>query len=174
MKLISLLILALAAAQLGAADSNSKPKTPFPAGAGEAESNDLVAPAPMDWTRIYSLAPYREVWTLTLDVKDFDKGLPKALKVFDDAGVKLTMPLSQFPHGAEQRSQQLSYKLTEKTGRPLLKKLNKIGTAKEPKITHTGEPINLGEVDDKLSKLNADKTAHAAELALMPSISAMV
>lgn len=167
------LILALAAGPLRAAEPNSKDKSPFP-GAAEADSKDLVSPAPVDWTRLYSLAPYREVWTLTVDVKQYEKGLPQVLKAFEDAKVKLTMPLSEFPHGAEAKSQQLSYKLTEKIGRGLVKKLQKIGTVAGPKITHTGEPVNLDEVSDKLAKLTADKSAHSTELAQMPSVSAMV
>jgi hypothetical protein len=170
---IAALILALIAGPLRAADPGSKDKSPFP-GSVEDDSKDLVSPAPVDWTRLYSLAPYREVWTLTVDVKQYDKGLPDVLKIFDDANVKLTIPLTEFPHGAEAKSQQLSYKLTEKIGRGLLKKLQKIGAVTGPKITHAGEPVNLAEVSDKLAKLTADKSAHSTELAQMPSVSAMV
>ena len=173
MKIAALLLLIAAAAPLRAADPNAKAKSPFP-GSGDVESKDLVAPAPVDWTRIYSLAPYREVWTLTVDVKDYAKGLPRVLKIFSDAGIKPTLPLEQFPHGADLKSQELSYRLTAKSGAGVLKKLQKAGAVGGPKVTHTGEPINLREVDDKLAKLSADRNAHQTELAQMPSISALV
>lgn len=145
-----------------------------PTGYREAGRTDLLAEAPIDWTKTYSLAPYREFWTLEVAVKDYNKDLPKVISLLEKSGAQAVLPPAQSAHGETLKSQQLSYRLPEKSGRDFLKKLGRLGAVGAPRITHSGEPINLAEVDEKLARLSAERGAHPRELAAMPSVAALV
>ena len=96
------------------------------------------------------------------------------MQLFEKAGSKPTIPVDQMAHSVEARSQQLSYQFPAQTGRESLKNLSKIGAVSGPKVSHTGEPISLAEVKEKLARLSMERDAHKNELALMPSVSMMV
>lgn len=138
------------------------------------DPTDLFSDQPIDWTKTYSLAPYREFWTFDVDVKDYNKDLPKVIALLEKSGAQATVSPALMAHGADLKSQQLSYKIPAKQGHEFLKKLEKLGRFSAPKIIHSGEPISLPEVKEKLAKLTAERDAHPHDLALMPSIALMV
>jgi hypothetical protein len=139
-----------------------------------ADDKALVTQQPVDWIKTYSLSPYSELWSLALNVKDFQNDLPKVMKILEKAGATFTIPVAQSVGSAADRSQQLSYKLSEKAAKEALKKLKKFDPKAEPRMMHNGELVNLSEIAEKLDKLTNERNMHRVELNAMPSISAMV
>ena len=141
-----------------------------------ASGTDVVSktpsPAPMQWLKIYSLAPYKERWTLTISVANLDRGRASVEKTMSEAGAVLTHPLENFPASA--RSQQLSYTLPKMAAERALKKLKKAGKFPPPIVLTSAEPVSLPEVREKLDRLNAERGAHLKELQAMPAVSALV
>ncbi|MBI3551065.1 MAG: hypothetical protein HY077_00990 [Elusimicrobia bacterium] len=136
-------------------------------------NTDLIAPSPVDWIKTYSLSPYSEHWSLTLAVKNFESDLPKGMKILEAAKATLTMPAGQSVGSVSDKSQQLSYRLSENSAKDVLIKLKKLDPRVQPKIMHNGELVNLGEVGQKLDKLTVERNGHRGELQSMPSIATM-
>ena len=157
-----------------ATKSKKEPRAIAATSIDSSDPTDLFTDKPIDWTKTYSLAPYREFWTFDVDVKDYNKDLPKVMTLLEKSGAQATVPPTQMAHGADLKSQQLSYKIPAKAGHEFLKSLEKLGRFSAPKISHSGEPISLPEVKEKLGKLTSERDAHPHELALMPSIAFMV
>jgi len=134
-----------------------------------AEDMALITSERPYWLKIYSLIPYSEEWTPNLKVKNLQKDLPRILKVFEKNGGALTVPLQNSAAGA--KSQQLSYKLSDKAGREALAGLKKFSSFNEPRVRLAAESTPLAEVKAKIEKLMPERAAHAKELAGMPAIS---
>jgi len=135
-----------------------------------------AAPAPRPgeayWFKTYSTAPYKEFWTAELVVKDFARGLPKALTAIEKAGGKLTQPIGNFASSKKDESQQLSFTIPRAGAKSLLKPLRKLGDMADPGVRFTGAPIPLPEIEAKIDVLMKEKTDHAAELAKVPGSAA--
>lgn len=128
----------------------------------------------VDWLRVYPLTPYREDWTMTVEVNDLTKDLPRVMQAIEKSGGQLMVPLQNAAGSATAATQQLSYRLTRKEGTAALKALQKVGRAAPPLIRPTGELLPIVEIDRKISALSRDKAAHEQELSSMPSVSALL
>lgn len=133
----------------------------------------LIGQPPGQWLKLYSLSPYREHWTMTVEVKDMGKDLSKVLNVFSKAGAALTQLLENFPASKIDKTQQLSYRLSLRSARAALKNLKEVGKFADPLVRPAAEPIPLPEIKEKIQKLMAEKEAHAKELSAMPATSAL-
>ncbi len=165
--------LALAAAL--AASAFAAPKL-VPAVLGSAAD---TAPAPQlvgahsgdpYWFKTYSTAPYKEIWTGDLALKDFAGGLKKAVAAIQAGGGVLTQPLSTFVSSG--KSQQISFSLPRKNAPALLKALRRLGDMPEPGKRTMGAPIPIEEVRAKIAVMMKEKTDHAADLARVPAAAA--
>lgn len=134
----------------------------------------LLAPPPIHWFKTYSLSPYREFWSLTLGVNRLDSGVAQVREAFAKEGAQLTQAFEGFPSSATDGTQQLSYKLTGKAAKAVLKRLGKLGALGAPVVRPSMEPVPLDEVKEKLKRLRTEKGIHAKELAAMPAVSALV
>lgn len=123
------------------------------------------------WLKIYSLIPYSEEWTLNLKVGSLRKDLPKILGIFEKSGAALTVPLRNSVAGA--KTQQLTYKLSDRAGRDALKSLKKMASFDEPRVRLAAESAPLAEIKAKIDKLLPERAAHSKELAAMPVISTL-
>jgi hypothetical protein len=172
--LIAALLYIGTAASLFAADSNARPKDVANAKPKDvSEDKALVTKPPVDWIKTYSLSPYNEMWNLSVTVKNFDKDLPKVIKILEAQGATATVPIAQSVGSSTDKSQQLSYKLSEKAAKGAVDKLKKFDPKVSPRMTHNGELVDLAAVGEKLDKLTAERNLHRAELQAMPSIAAM-
>src|SRR6266550_2440605 len=106
-------------------------------------------PIKRDWMRIYSSAPFKEIWSANLSVKDIKKGAPEVLAVAQKVGAALTGPLESFPRSEAGRTQQLSFSMPAKMASTLSRDLSKLGAMGAPIVRPTGEPVPLAEVKDK-------------------------
>lgn len=152
-----------------AAAPGTKPDTKF----DTADEKALVTKPPIDWIKTYSLSPYNEMWNLSVTVKNLDKDLPKIIKVLEAQGAVANIPIGQSVGSSTDKSQQLSYKLSEKAAKGALIKLKKFDPKVSPRMTHNGELVDLAEVGEKLDKLTTERNLHRAELQAMPGIAAM-
>ena len=130
------------------------------------------APQPLTYLKIYSLAPFKEHWTLTLKVRSLAKARDAVLKTFSEAGAVMTHSLESFP--SSQQTQQLSYTLSKTKATAVLKKLRKVGSVGDPRVLTSADPVDLPEIQEKLGKLEGERAAHVKELESMPAISALV
>lgn len=131
-----------------------------------------ISDSTVDWLRTYPLTMYREHWSLTVAVKDMKKGLPAVLEAFEKSGAALAAPVANSAGGPAH--QQLSYRLNKQQAADALKRLRKAGKFEPPTVRPEGERLPLSEIRKKVQALAADKKAHAAELAQMPAVSALV
>ena len=122
------------------------------------------------WFKFYSTAPYQEIWTGELTLKDYAGGLPQAVAAVAANGGVLTQPLATFV--SSPKSQQLSFSLPRKNAAALLKALRALGDIPEPAARTTGTPIPIQEVRAKIDVMMKEKTDRAAELARVPAAAA--
>lgn len=134
----------------------------------------LIAPLPTQWLKIYPLSPYKEHWSLDLEVKDYQKDAQKIVKLFQKAGASLTQPLDLFPVSRTERSRQLSFRSSLKSAQAALKAVRKAAVVEALRQRPAAEPVSLAELNGKIEKLAADRKAHESELAGMPAVSAAV
>lgn len=163
---MKLLLLALAAAASAAMPRDNKEKMSL--------DTSLLTPPPVQWIKIYPLSPYKEHWSLDLEVKDYEKDTQKIVTLFEKAGATLTQPLDLFPTSRTERNRQVSFRGSLKSAQAALKKLGKAATILEMRQRPAAEPVSLAEVNGKIEKLVADRKAHEAELARMPAVSVVV
>lgn len=154
------LVVLLFCAQLAAAAPARKPA---PAGPGNPY-----------WLKIYSTSPYAEIWTGDLALKDFDGGLPKALKAIEARGGTLTQPLETFVSSKKDKLQQLSFEIARGKTKELVKDLRKLGELPEPGVRPNGTPIPVKEVRAKIDLLTKEKREQAEALRMVPSVAAAV
>jgi hypothetical protein len=144
-------------------------------------ANATPTPAPMKWGegahsgspywfKTYSTAPYKEIWTGELALKDFTLGLPKAVAAISASGGALTQPLANFVSG--EKSQQLSFSLPRRNAEALMKALRKLGDMPQPATRVMGAPIPVEEVRAKIAVMMKEKSDRAAELARVPAAAA--
>ena len=124
------------------------------------------------WFKTYSTAPYAEIWTGDLALKNFADGLPKVLKAIEANGGALTQPLGNFVSNTKDQTQQLTFSLPRDNAKALLKALRKLGDMPEPAARTMGVPIPLEEVRAKIAVMMKEKTDRAAELARVPAAAA--
>jgi len=124
------------------------------------------------WFRVYSTAPYLEIWSAEISVKDFDKDEAKIVAAVEKNGGALTAPLSAFIASRTEHSQQIVFSVPGKKTKAVIKALRKVGEMADPSITPQGSRIPLAEVRAKIDTLMKEKTQHAAELAKVPAAAA--
>jgi hypothetical protein len=124
------------------------------------------------WFKTYSTAPYAEIWTGDLALKNFAKDLPNVVKAIEANGGKLTQPIGNFVSNTKDQTQQLVFSLPRDNAKALLKSLRAMGDMPEPAVRPMGEPIPLDEVRAKIAVMMKEKTDHAAELARVPAAAA--
>lgn len=124
------------------------------------------------WFKTYSTAPYMEIWSGSLALKNFSRDLPKVVKAIEASGGALTQPLGNFVANTKDKTQQLAFSLPKDSAPNLLKSLRKLGDMPEPLVRATGAPIPLKEVRAKIAVMVKEKTDHAAELAKVPAAAA--
>lgn len=155
--------------QLAPADPKRKKKADAPRPAPQLEGAHTGNPY---WFKIYSTAPYLEMWTGALALKNFLKDVPSVVKAVEANGGALTQPLGDFVSNAKEQTQQLTFSLPKDRAPALLKALRKLGDMPDPLVRTTGAPIPLEEVRGKIAVMMKEKTDHAAELAKVPAASA--
>lgn len=128
---------------------------------------------PADWLRIYPLTPYREFWTLQVDVKSLSRDLPRVMQALEKQQAQLTVPLANSVSSPSAGTQQLTYRLTQRRAAAALKALKTIGSCAPPSVRPAGELIPLEEIKHKIAALSRDKQAHESALASMPAVSAL-
>ena len=121
------------------------------------------------WFKTYSTAPYQEIWSGTLALKNFTRDVPEVVKAIGAGGGTLTQPLGNFVANAKDKTQQLSFSLPKDRAPNLLKSLRKFGDVPEPLVRVTGTPIPLEEVRAKIAVMMKEKTDHTSELAKVPA-----
>lgn len=129
---------------------------------------------PPYWLKAYSQSPVKEHWTLTLQVKNLEKDLPKVLDRFQKEGATLTHSLDTFASSKKEKSQQLSYRLSLASAKEIMKKLRKLGTTEDPVVRVEPGQAPPAEISEKIGKLMAVKKDRAALLAKMPEVSSLV
>ena len=166
---------ALAAVALFAAFAAAKPKlepatiTPAPVPAPQLQGAHAGNPY---WFKTYSTAPYAEIWTGDLALKNFARDLPKVVKAIEANGGALTQPLGNFVSSRKDQSQQIAFSLPRQNAKALLKSLRKMGDMADPAVRPMGVPIPVDEVRAKIAVMMKEKTDHAAELARVPAAAA--
>jgi len=130
-------------------------------------------PQSEDWLKTYSVSPYSAYWSLTLEVKDLDKDLPRLLELLKKEKAELTEPFSNFAASRIQKVQQLSAKVPPKTIGALLKKIRKLGAPSLLIQRPNEDRGRLSEVQRKIQMLKKEKSEHQEDLAQMPAISAL-
>jgi hypothetical protein len=134
----------------------------------------VISEATVDWLRVYPLAPYREFWTVEVDVKDMKRDLPRVMQAIEKNGGQLIVPLQNAAGSAVSATQQLSYRLTRRQGTAALKALGKVGSFPPPLVRPAGELLPVAEIERKIAALSREKESHAQQLSSMPSVSALV
>lgn len=124
------------------------------------------------WFKVYSTAPYKEIWTGDLALKDFGRDLPKVVKAIEADGGALTQPLGNLVSSKKDQTQQLTFSLPRDRAKALLKALRKLGDMPEPAVRTTGAPIPLDEVRAKIAVMMKEKSERGAELARVPAAAA--
>jgi hypothetical protein len=124
------------------------------------------------WFKTYSTAPFKEIWTGDLTLKDFAKDLPKVVKAIEANGGALTQPLGNLVSSRKDQSQQLIFSLPRDNAKTLLKSLRKLGDMPDPAVRAMGVPIPLDEVRAKIAVMMKEKSEHGADLARVPAASA--
>jgi hypothetical protein len=124
------------------------------------------------WFKSYSTAPYKEIWSGELAVKDFAGDLPKVVKAIEANGGKLTEPLKDFVSSRKDQSQQLSFSLPRDNAKALLKSLRQFGEMADPRVGTQGVPIPLEEVRAKIAVMMKEKSEHGTDLARVPAAAA--
>lgn len=142
--------------------------------AAAAAAPAAISDATVDWLRVYPLSSYREFWTTTTEVKSLQKDLPRVMAAVEKHGGSLVTPLANSAASPTAGTQQLTYRLTAKDAPGALKALKKVGLTPPPQVRATGEKLPASEIKSKLEALSKDKRDHAAELARMPAVSALV
>ncbi|MBI5240088.1 MAG: hypothetical protein HY926_06420 [Elusimicrobia bacterium] len=125
------------------------------------EDKALIEHPPVQWLKLYSLPIYRESWKLEGSVKSLAQDLPRVREAFAKVG-------------AAEVGERLSYRCPKESAVKVLAALRKIGSFKEPAVRQFMEPVSRPEVQGKIQALGLDKAGHAAELAKMPAVSALV
>jgi hypothetical protein len=132
----------------------------------------VPAPGQPYWFKTYSTAPYSEIWTGDLALKDFSRDLLKAVDAVQKNGGTLTQELKNFVSSTKDPSQQLTFTLPKKNAPALLKALRKLGDMKDPAVRAMGVPIPLDEVRAKIAVMMKEKSERGAELARVPAAAA--
>jgi hypothetical protein len=124
------------------------------------------------WFKSYSTAPYKEIWSAELTVKNLDAGLPKIVEAIQKNGGVLDQPPSNSASSVTEHTQQLILSVPGKKSKGLVKALRKLGTMFDPTIRPQGAPIPIDEIRSKISVLMKEKSEHAADLAKVPAAAA--
>lgn len=134
----------------------------------------LLTPPPVQWLKIYALSPFKEHWSLDLEVKDYEGDTRKIVALFEKAGASLTQPLELFPLSRTEKSRQMSFRSSLKAAQAAVKKVGKAAKIADLRQRPAAEPVSLAEVEAKIERLSADRRDHEAALAKMPALSAVV
>jgi hypothetical protein len=165
----------LAVVVLLAASASAAPQlvpataTPAPSPAPQLEGAHSGGPY---WFKTYSTAPYKEIWSGDLSLRNFERDLPKAVAAIQGNGGVLTQPLANFVSSRKDKTQQIVFTVPRKSAEALLKSLRALGDLPNPKVQTTGVPIPLDEVRAKITVMMKEKTDRAAELARVPAAAA--
>jgi hypothetical protein len=143
-----------------------------PALAAAPPANFIPHPDAPYWFKTYSTAPYKEIWTAELVVKNLDAVLPKLVAAVEKGGGTLTQPLETFVSSREEHSQQVAFSAPGKRAKGLIKVLRKFGRMDAPAVRPVGVPIPLDEVRAKIKVIMKEKTDHGVELAKVPAAAA--
>ena len=165
---------ALAAVALLAAAASGAPQL-VPATASKKAASPQLAGAHTGtpyWFKTYSTAPYKEIWTGDLALKNFDRDLPKVVKAIEANGGALTQPLKNFVSSQKDQTQQITFSVPRDNAKALLKSLRALGDMPDPGTSATGVPIPVDEVRAKIAVMMKEKTDRAAELARVPAAAA--
>jgi hypothetical protein len=144
-----------------------------PISAAPAPSFD-VAPQHAEpyWFKTYSTAPYKEIWTAELVVKNLEQGLPKIVAAIEKDGGALTQALAISASSKTEHSQQIVCSVPGKKAKALVESLRKLGELAVPVVRPQGAPIPIGEVRAKIALMMKEKSEHAAELTKVPAAAA--
>ena len=124
------------------------------------------------WFKTYSTAPYKEIWTGDLALKNFDHDLPNVVREIEGNGGVLTQPLKNFVSNPKERTQQITFSLPRDHAKALIKSLRALGDMPDPSVSPMGVPIPVDEVRAKIAVLMKEKTDRAADLARVPAAAA--
>lgn len=159
--------LALALA-LPAAAAQSGSKRP------DLDDKTLFTPSPAPWLKVYVLQPYGEFWSLSVELKNMEKDLPRLRQALEKAGGALTVPIQNLAASPESRQLQMSWRLPKKGGKGLLKAIRRFAKAADPVVRPPFEPIPLPEVRAKLDALSAERERNREAFGRMPAALGLV
>ena len=158
-------------ASFAAAKPRLVPAVPAPAQAPAPQLEGAHTGNPY-WFKTYSTAPYKEIWTGDLVLKNFASDMPKAVKAIEANGGALTQPLGNLVASKKDSSQQLTFSLPRDNAKALLKALRRLGDMPDPAVRSMGVPIPLDEVRAKIAVMMKEKSEHGADLARVPAAAA--
>ena len=124
------------------------------------------------WFKTYSTAPYKEIWTAELVVKNLEKEMPKIVAAIEKGGGTLTQPLWNTASSRTEKSQQMTFSVPGKKVKTLMKSLRKLAEIPEPVVRPQGAPIPIDEIRAKIKQVMKERSEHAAELARVPAAAA--
>jgi hypothetical protein len=133
-----------------------------------------VAPTPGEpyWFKTYSTAPYKEIWSAELVVKNLDGELPKIVAAIQKNGGSLDQPPSNSASSRTAETQQLIVSVPGKKSKGVMKALRKLGRLADPVVRPQGVPIPIAEIRAKINLIMKEKSEHAKDLAKVPSAAA--
>jgi len=160
-----------ALAVLLAAAASAAPQL-APATATSTATFKPASPGDPYWFKTYSTAPYREIWTGDLALKNFARDMPNVVAAIKADGGTWAQPLSTFVSSRKDQSQQVVFSIPITKAKELVKALRGLGDMSDPAVRVTGAPIPLDEVRAKIAVMMKEKTDHGAELAKVPAAAA--
>jgi hypothetical protein len=176
MKPIALVVLlaapAAAAVRLVPATASVTSTTTFGPGPAAAPPGPAANVGQPYWFKTYSTAPYREIWTGELAMKNFARDLPDVVAAIEGGGGVLTEPLGTFVSSRKDQSQQIVFTVPQQKAKSLVQALRGFGDMPSPAVRAMGAPIPLDEIRAKIAVMMKEKTERGAELAKVPAAAA--
>lgn len=126
------------------------------------------------WFKTYPTAPFKEYWTLNLEVRRLDKALPDITKEFSKAKATLVVPLANLPASINPPTQQLRYSLSLSAAKRVVKRLRTMGKLADLQIRPALDRSPAAEIRQKRTKLEAERAANARAFQAMPNSAALV
>ncbi|MBI4346513.1 MAG: hypothetical protein HY553_06640 [Elusimicrobia bacterium] len=108
------------------------------------------------WLRVYPKPEVGEIWRLSITVKDFQRGLDRAVELLNKRGQSV-LPLQNMAGSEKGGFQQLSYRLPADAAPKVLAALQKLGEVEDVQKRPAVQPGVREEVQEKLAKLRGER-----------------
>lgn len=114
------------------------------------------APASEYWLRVCPKPEAGEIWRLSISVRDFRKGLDKAVELLNGRGQSV-LPMQNMAGSEKSGFQQLSYRLPADAAPKVLAALQKLGDVEDLQKNPAVHPGVREEVQEKLARLRGER-----------------